>query len=130
VTITFMLPALIVPVLIAEHSWAKPFVVCFLAISSCVFYGFCYSWPFIGNAMIRLNRSIFGGALAMSPVQPRFLFWFGFVATVGCLTGLFTEDWQSSVVGLAAGLGLLAGSCHFIGLQEVESEQCTPPNRL
>lgn len=88
----------------------------FFTFAAVLFYLLCFSWPFMGAAIIELNKRLVGASWPKAESLATFLLWFALLNVVLEIIGTVLGD-AASALGVSAGSGLLAGCCRFLSRQ-------------
>lgn len=111
---------------LAEITFDLPILVPFFVFATALIYGFCFSWPFLGAAIIEINKRLIGSSWPKPEPLAKFLLGFSLVGVLIAILGVITGD-ADSALGISGSLGLLAGTCHYLGRTKRESEQNVTP---
>lgn len=114
---------------LAEITFDLPILIPFFVFATALFYGFCFLWPFLGAAIIEMNQRLMGSSWPKPEPLAKFLLGFSLVGVLIAILGIIAGD-ADSALGIPGSLGLLAGSCYYLGRTKRESEQDAPPSKI
>ena len=98
----------------AEITFDLPILLPFFLFATALLYSFCFSWPYFGAAIIEMNRQLIGSSWPKPQSLAKFLLWFAIVGALIAILGVLSGDVESAL-GISGSLGLLAGTCCYLG---------------
>ena len=109
-----------------DISFGLPIFV-FITFATILIYLFCYSWPFIGAAIIEANKNFIGASWLKPESLAKFLLWLALLSLLLATVGMVVGDAESAL-SASGSCGLLAGTCCYLRGNKSESEQAAVGN--